>query len=172
MLNLKIKNIYKIIFINIKMSQLFYRVSNRALFINLVKALNNSGINYLIDFSTITDKKNLTILDDTETDIYIWNTEFDILKLHNLLKDFEYTGTNTYITVYNNLASINIYLLLITDHDNIKLKDMYVPKSLINKTETINIKLYEENLKIIRSVNWAEVLKYKENNKKRWWQLW
>ena len=154
------------------MSQLFYRVSNRALFIKLIKVFNESEVSYMIDFSPISDKNNLTILDDTETDIYIWNTEFNILKLYEVLKNFEYIGTKNYITVYDNVASINIYFLLLSEYETIRLKNISVPKTLINKQETVNIKLFDENLKISRSVYWADLITYKEKNKKSWWQLW
>ena len=154
------------------MSQLFYRISNRALFINLIKAFNESELSYTVDFSPVTDKNNLTILDDTETDIYVWNTEFNILKLYEVLKNFEYTGYDNYISVYDNIASVNIYFLLLSEYDTIKLKDISVPKNLINKSETINIKLFDENLKITRSVYWSELMQYKQQKKKSWWQLW
>jgi len=155
------------------MTQLLKRISNRALFIDLVNALNTHDISYILDFSPLSNKNNLTILDDTELDIYIRTTEYNILKLHNFLNKYKYKENKNYITVYNNIASVNLYFLHLTSSDFVELKDISVPKSLINTYETITIKLTEIELKITRSTRWNELMEYKEKNKKNsWWNLW
>ena len=155
------------------MTQLLKRISNRALFIDLVNALNTHDISYILDFSPLSNENNLTILDDTELDIYIRTTEYNILKLHNFLNKYKYKENKNYITVYNNIASVNLYFLHLTSSDFVELKDISVPKSLINTYETITIKLTEIELKITRSTRWNELMEYKEKNKKNsWWNLW
>jgi hypothetical protein len=155
------------------MTQLLKRISNRALFIDLVNAINTHDISYILDFSPLINDNNLTILDDTEVDIYIWTTEYNILKLHSFLNNYKYKENKNYITVYNNIASVNLYFLHLTSSDFVELKDIPVPKSLINTSETITVKLVETELKIIRSIRWKELMEYKEKHKKRpWWQLW
>ena len=155
------------------MTELLQRVANRDLFIKIINALNEDEINYIVDFSTKTNNKNLTILDDTETDIYVWNTEFNILKFHQTLKRFEYNTESNYVIVFENLAKINIYFLNIDESDQIKLKDIIVPKSLINKTQTTTLDLKTEILKMNRSANWVELLEYKDKYKKKsWWEFW
>jgi len=155
------------------MTELLQRVANRDLFIKIVNALNEDEINYIVDFSTKTNNKNLTILDDTETDIYVWNTEFNILKFHQTLKRFEYNTESNYVIIFENLAKINIYFLNIDESDQIKLKDIIVPKSLINKTQTTTLDLKTEILKMNRSANWVELLEYKDKYKKKsWWEFW
>ena len=155
------------------MTELLQRVANRDLFIKIVNALNEHEISYIVDFSTKTNNKNITILDDTETDIYVWNTEFNILKFHQTLKRFEYNTESNYVIVFENLAKINIYFLNIDESDQIKLKDIIVPKSLINKTQTTTLDLKTEILKMNRSANWVELLEYKDKYKKKsWWEFW
>ena len=155
------------------MTELLQRVANRDLFIKIINALNEDEINYIVDFSTKTNNKNLTILDDTETDIYVWNTEFNILKFHQTLKRFEYNTESNYVIIFENLAKINIYFLNIDESDQIKLKDIIVPKSLINKTQTTTLDLKTEILKMNRSANWVELLEYKDKYKKKsWWEFW
>lgn len=155
------------------MTELLQRVANRDLFIKIINALNEDEINYIVDFSTKTNNKNLTILDDTETDIYVWNTEFNILKFHQTLKRFEYNTESNYVIIFENLAKINIYFLNIDESEQIKLKDIIVPKSLINKTQTTTLDLKTEFLKMNRSANWVELLEYKDKYKKKsWWEFW
>ena len=155
------------------MTQLLQRVANRDLFIKIVNALNEDEVSYVIDFSTNNNNKNLTILDDTETDIYVWSTEFNILKLHQTLKRFEHDSISNHIIIYENLANINIYFLNLDESDKVSLKDIIVPKALINKLETTMLDLNTETLKIVRSANWVELLQYKEQYKKKsWWQFW
>jgi hypothetical protein len=154
------------------MTELLQRVANRDLFIKIIKALNEDEISYIVDFSTKTNNKNITILDDTETDIYVWNTEFNILKFHQILKRFEYNTESNYVIVFENLAKINIYFLNVDESDKIKLKDIIVPKSLINKIQTTTLDLKTEILKINRSATWIELLEYKDQYKKTsWWQF-
>lgn len=155
------------------MTHLLKRISNRALFIDLVNALNTHDVSYIIDFSPLSNDDNITILDDTEVDIYVWVTDYNMLKLHKFLNNYKYKENKSYITVTNNIASINIYFLQLTSSDFIELKDMPVPKSLVNTHETITVRLVETDLKIIRSVRWNELMEYKEKNKKKtWWNLW
>jgi hypothetical protein len=155
------------------MTQLLKRISNRTLFIDLVNSFNAYDISYILDFSPLSNENNLTILDDTELDIYIRTTEYNILKLHNFLNKYNYKENKNYITVYNNIASVNLYFLHLTSSDFVELKDISVPKSLINTYETITIKLTEIELKITRSTRWNELMEYKEKNKKKsWWNLW
>ena len=155
------------------MTELLQRVANRDLFIKIVNALNEDEISYIVDFSTKTNNKNITILDDTETDIYVWNTEFNILKFHQTLKRFEYNTESNYVIVFENLAKVNIYFLNLDESDKIKLKDIIVPKSLINKIQTTTLDLKTEILKINRSATWIELLEYKDKYKKKsWWEFW
>jgi len=155
------------------MTQLLKRISNRTLFIDLVNSFNAYDISYILDFSPLSNENNLTILDDTELDIYIRTTEYNILKLHNFLNKYNYKENKNYITVYNNIASVNLYFLHLTSSDFVELKDISVPKSLINTYETITIKLTETELKITRSTRWNDLMEYKEKNKKNsWWNLW
>lgn len=155
------------------MTQLLKRISNRALFIDLVNSFNAYDISYILDFSPLTNENNLTILDDTELDIYIRTNEYNILKLHNFLNKYKYKENKNYITVYNNIASVNLYFLHLTSSDFVELKDISVPKSLINTYEIITIKLTETELKITRSTRWNDLMEYKEKNKKKsWWNLW
>ena len=155
------------------MTQLLKRISNRALFIDLVNSFNAYDISYILDFSPLTNENNLTILDDTELDIYIRTNEYNILNLHNLLNKYKYKENKNYITVYNNIASVNLYFLHLTSSDFVELKDISVPKSLINTYEIITIKLTETELKITRSTRWNDLMEYKEKNKKKsWWNLW
>ena len=155
------------------MTELLQRVANRDLFIKIINALNEDEIKYVIDFSTKTNGKNLTILDDTETDIYVWSNDYNILNFHKTLKRFEYNTESNYVIVFENLAKINIYFLNIDESDQIKLKDIIVPKSLINKVQTISLDLKTETLKINRSANWVELLEYKDKHKKKsWWEFW
>ena len=155
------------------MTQLLKRISNRTLFIDLVNSFNAYDISYILDFSPLSNENNLTILDDTELDIYIRTTEYNILKLHNFLNKYNYKENKNYITVYNNIASVNLYFLHLTSSDFVELKDISVPKSLINTYETITIKLTETELKITRSTRWNDLMEYKEKNKKKsWWNLW
>jgi hypothetical protein len=155
------------------MTQLLKRISNRALFIELINSFNAYDISYILDFSPLTNENNLTILDDTELDIYIRTTEYNILNLHNLLNKYKYKENKNYITVYNNIASVNLYFLHLTSSDFVELKDISVPKSLINTHEIITIKLTETELKITRSTRWNDLMEYKEKNKKKfWWNLW